>query len=376
MFALALSLSLISSAAAPPTDAELTEFGKALAADFMGGKDPVTSKVDGNLLLDRALNGTKVPDDFRRGFVKGLAQGFRQSFGALAAETGNGGSVRWMRNVKIDGQSGVQLRVLYKGGAFNFVEFLVVKDGVGTLRIADFYDLANGSFRSEDVRLLALPVLADLKLDSLDRMLGKEQSLLKHIDSLQKINDASIKSDWEGVRTVWTGLPKEVQEHRLFIKPYISALSSIDEAAYAKAMARYLTLYPDDAAAQVMGIDFYFLRKRWPDCLKAIAAVEKRAGADAWFDYLRGAVLTEDKKLGEAKTSLEAAVKREPSLPEPYYSLIDLALLEKKFADAAKWMGACEKATGVSFDAHAQGFEEFLASKEGKAWDKAHPAVK
>jgi hypothetical protein len=376
MFALALSLSLLTSANAPPSDAELTELGKSLAADFMAGKDPVTSRVDGNLLLDRALNGTKVPDDFRRGFVKGLGQGFRSSFGALATEMGNGGSVRWTRNVKLDGGVGVQLRVLYKGGAFNFVEFLVVRDGAGTLRIADFYDLANGTFRSEDVRLLALPVLAELKLDTLDRILGKEQPMLKHIDTLQKINDLSIKGDWEGVRTVWTGLPKDIQEHRLFIKPYISALSNIDEAAYAKAMARYLTLYPDDAAAQVMGIDFYFLRKKWPDCTRAIAAVEKRAGPDAWFDYLRGAVHLEDKKPAEAKVALEAAVKREPTLPEPYYSLIDLGLLEKKWADTAKWMSACEKATGVSFDAHAKGFEEFLASKEGKAWDKAHPAVK
>jgi hypothetical protein len=372
--ALALSLSLLS--AAPPTDAELTELGKSLAADFMAGKDGVTSKVDGNALLDRSLNGTRVPEDFRRGFVKGLSQGFRQSWGALAKEMESGGSVRWTRNVTIEGKPGVQLRVLYKGGAFNFVEFLVFKDATGALRIADFYDVANGSWRSEDVRLLALPVLADLKLDTLDRMLGKESSMLKHIDALQKINNASVKADWEGVRTVWNGLPKDIQEHRLFIKPYISALSNIDEAAYTKAMARYLALYPDDAAAQVMGIDFYFLRKKWPDVLKAIAAVEKRAGEDSWFDYLRGSVLLEDKKNAEAKAALEAAVKREPTLAEPYYTLIDVGLLEKKWADVAKWMTACEKATGVSFDPQAKGFEGFFASKEGKAWDKAHRPVK
>lgn len=367
--ALALSLAVV---AAAPTDQELQDFGKALAADFTAGKDPVTNKVDGHALLDRALNGTKVPPEFRTGFVKGLTQGFRQSWGALASELAQGGSIRWTRNVTIDGAPGVQLRVLYKGGAFNFVEFLVAKDASGQLVITDFYDLGSGSFRSADVRMLALPVLADLKLDTLDRMLGKESAMLKHVDTLKKINDASLKADWDGVRTIWNGLPKEIQEHRLFIKPYISALSNLDDKEYAKAMAKYLALYPDDGAAQVMGIDFHFLRKNWPECLKAIAAVEKRAGADAWFDYLRGNVLVEDQKPTEGKAALADAVKREPTLSEPYFSLIDISLAEKKFADTAKWMSACEKATGVSFDAHAKGFEEFLASKEGKAWDKAH----
>lgn len=367
--ALALSLAVV---AAAPSDQELQDFGKGLAADFMAGKDPVTNKVDGHALLDRALNGTKVPPEFRTGFVKGLTQGFRQSWGALASELAQGGSMRWTRNVTIEGAPGVQLRVLYKGGAFNFVEFLVAKDASGQLVITDFYDLASGTFRSADVRMLALPVLADLKLDTLDRMLGKESAMLKHVDTLKKINDASLKADWEGVRTIWAGLPKDIQEHRLFIKPYISALSNVDDKEYAKAMAKYLALYPDDAAAQVMGIDFYFLRKNWPECLKAIAAVEKRAGADAWFDYLRGNVLVEDKKPTEGKAALADAVKREPTLAEPYFSLIDVSLVERKFAETAKWMGACEKATGVSFDAHAKGFEDFLASKEGKAWDKAH----
>lgn len=370
--AFALSAALL---AAAPTDQELTEFGKSLAADFTAGKDPITPKVDGSALLDRALNGTTVPASFRTGFLKGLGQGFRQSWGALVAEIAQGGTIRWTRNVTTDGLPAVQLRVLYKGGAFNFVEFLVTKDASGNLSIVDFYDLASGSLRSNDVRLLALPVLADLKLDTLDKMLGKEASMINHVSSLKKMNDASLKADWEGVRTVWQGLPKEIQEHRLFIKPYISALSNIDEKEYAKAMGKFLTLYPDDAAAQVMGIDFFYLRKKWPECIKAIGAVEKRAGADTWFDYLRGNVLVEDKKLAEGKASLEAGVKREPSLPEPYYSLIDISLLEKKYAETAKWMVACEKATGITFDAHAQGFEEFLASKEGKAYDKAHPAT-
>ncbi|MFO0594998.1 MAG: hypothetical protein U0228_06830 [Myxococcaceae bacterium] len=370
---IALALTLVLSAA--PTDAELTELGKTLAQEFMSGSDPVTSRVDANAMLDRSLNGTKVPDDFRRGFTKGLLQGFKQSWGALAKELSQGGSVKWTRNLSIDGQRGVQLRILYKGGAFNFVEFLVSKDASNALRLVDFYDLANGSWRSEDVRMLAFPLLADLKLDTLDRMLGKEESqLIKHIDSLKKMNEASLKGDWAGVETIWASLPRDVQDHRLFIKPYISALSNGDEGKYQKAMARFLALYPDDAAAQVMGIDFYFLRKKWPECMKSIAAVEKRAGSDAWFSVLRGNAQVGNGKAAEAKKELELAMSAEPKLPDPYYTLIDMALGEKKWADVAKWMNQCEKNTGVTFDAHAQGFEGFLASKEGKAYDKAHPA--
>lgn len=371
---LALALSLAAFAAAP-SDQELTDFGKLLASEITVGKDPISSRVDGDALLDRALNGAKVPPEFRKGFMKGLRESFPRTWGALVAEVAQGGSIRWTRNVSIEGHRGVQLRVLFKDGAFNFVEFLVNKNG-DSLTIIDLYDLSSGTLRSTDLRMLLVPLLADLKLDALDRLLGKEQVVLKHADTLKKLNEANTKGEWEKVRSLWQALPKELQDHRLFIRQYISALSSLDEKEYVRAMARYLALYPDDAAAQVMGIDFHFLRKKWPECLRAIAAVEKRAGPDAWFDYLRGNVMLEDRKLPEAKAALAEAVKREPSLGKPYYLLIDISLHEKRFADTTKWMTACEKATGVTFDTQVEGFEEFLASKEGKAWVKAHPAVK
>ncbi len=362
--ALVLSLTLC----AAPTDAELTRFGQAIAFDFMAGQDGASSRMDLEALVDRSLSGVTLPDGFRKGFIKGLKQGFDQSWRALATEVSNGGTVAYRRNVTLEGQPAVQLRVLYKSGAFNFVEFMVAKGATGELRIVDFYDLANGSLRSADMRMLALPVLGDLQLNVVERLLGKEQTMYKHLPALTRINNAMNAGKWEDVRTVWTGLPKDIQDHRLFLKPYIAALSTLDDAAYQKMMAHYLGLYPDDAAAQVMGIDFYYLRKKWPQCRTAIVAVEKRAGSDAWFDMLRGSVALGEDKPAEVRKSLALALEKEPTLKDPYFMLIDLALGEKKWAEVSKWMLAAGDKLGVEFDVKAKGFEAFAASKEGKAY--------
>lgn len=369
------ALLAVTIAAAPPADSELTDFGKAIAADLSAGKDGISSRVDFGRLVDRALVGITAPEGFRGGFIKGLKQGFASSWGAVAKEASTGSSITWRRNVKTDGLPAVQLRMLYKSGAFDFVELLVERSDDGVLKIIDLYDLADGSLRTADMRMLAIPVIGDLKAGTVEKLLGSESKLSQHVSALRTMNEAVNKGDFASVRTTWKALPVEVREHRLFFKPYISALSELDDPDYEKAMGRYLALYPDDPAAQVMGIDFYFLRKRWPQCNAAIDAVEKRVGDDGWFDVLRGsAAIQQGKaKLPEMKKFMARAIEKDPTLKEPYMNLIDAGLTEKKWADVSKWMLLAEKNLGLTFNVGVQGFEGFAASKEGKAYAKTHP---
>lgn len=260
--------------------------------------------------------------------------------------------------------------MLFKDGAFNFFELAVRKDASGALKVVDVWELTAGSLRSEDLRLVAVPVLGELEQGVLERILGKDQALTRHMADLRKMNEAVRDGRPAEAATVYTTLPKELQEHRLFLRAYIGAV--VDTPAYEGAMGRYLALYPTDTAALVMGIDYYFLKKNWPKCLAAISAVEKRAGDDAWFDYLRASAATTQEDWALARKHLVAAIGKEPSLPQPYYSLIDVTLTQKKYAETAKWLDAAEKGAGVTFDIDekTEGFTAFTASKEGKAWLK------
>lgn len=370
----ALTLCLLSSAALP-TDAELTAFGRAIAADLSGGKDGVTPRIDFEAMVDRVLSGVEPPAGFRDGFVKGLAQGSQQSWTALATGATGHSSITFKRVTKTDGLPAVELRVLFDAGSFDFVEFLVARRPDGELAIVDIFGIADGALRTESMRMLAIPAMKNLQLSQLERLLGKESKVARHLDDLLKMNQAMNAADYAKVVTVWASLPKEVGEHRLFFKPYIAALSQVKSPDYEASMARFVELYPKDAAAQVMGIDFFFLRGLWAQCLKSITAVEARAGRDAWFDVLRGTVALKQQNVAGAKKSLEAAMTLEPTLKLPWLTRIDLALSEKKWAEVTRYMAGAEKHLGVAFDVSAKGFEGYAASPEGRAWLAAHPRV-
>ena len=372
-----LSLTLALALAAAPTDAELETFGKAIAADLSAGRDGVSPRTDFDALVDRALRGIDTPADFREGFIKGLKQGSSQSWKALASGAAGKATITFKRVTTTAGLPSVSLRVLFDAGAFDFSEFLVEKHD-GTLVIVDIFGLADGALRSETMRLLAIPAMKNLQLSALEKVMGRESKLAAHAGDLLQMNQALNQSDYATAIATWGALPLEVREHRLFMKPYITALSQSDaqSAEYEKAMGRYLQLYPEDAAAQVMGIDFYFLRKRWPQCLGSISAVEARAGKDAWFDVLRGSVALQKGDLKGAKKQMEAAIAQEPTLKTPYLNRIDIARNEKNWKDMTKVMNQAEQHVGLVFDVGAPGFEGYAASAEGKAYAKAHPGVK
>lgn len=365
--ALLLSLSLC----AAPSNVELEKFGRELAADLSAGKDTLSRQTDYETLVARALRDVTAKPEWRKGLTQGFKQGFTSSWEAVARTLSNGGSVTFKKVVTFDGEAAVQLRVLFKDGAFNFLELPVRKDASGALKIIDVWELTAGTSRSEDLRLLAVPVLGDLEKGVLDRLLGKDSAISKHVADLRKMNEAIRDGRPKEAATLYASLPKEVQDHRLFLRAHVSAVMD-DEPEYEKAMGRYLSLYPSDPAAQVMGIDYYFLRKNWPKCLAAVAEVEKRAGQDAWFEFLRASAAMTQKDWATARKHLETAIEREPTLPNPYYTLIDVTMAQKKYGDTAKWLDATEKAVGVEFnvDASTAGFEDFVASKEGKAWLK------
>ncbi|MFZ5444037.1 MAG: tetratricopeptide repeat protein [Myxococcota bacterium] len=372
-----LSALLVVSLCAAPTPAELEKFGRDLAADLSAGKDTLSRQTDYETLVARALRDLDTKADWRKGLTQGFKQGFAASWEAVARTIADGGSVTFKKVITLDGEQGVQLRVLFKEGAFNFLELPVRKDASGALKIIDVWELTAGTSRSEDLRLLAVPVLGDIEKGVLDRLLGKDSAISKHVGDLRKMNEAIRDGRPKEAATIYAALPKEVQEHRLFLRAHVSAVMD-DDAAYEKAMGRYLALYPGDTAAQVMGIDYYFLRKNWPKCLAAIAEVEKRTGPDAWFEFLRASAAMTQKDWPVARKHLEAAVAREPTLANPYYTLIDVTMAQKKFGDTAKWLDATEKAVGVQFDIApgTAGFEDFVASKEGKAWLKKRPVKK
>jgi hypothetical protein len=367
---LALVCSVVLSAA--PSEAELTQLGQTIAADFAAGRDGLSSRMDVSALIDRALSGISTPEDIREGLLKGATSGFAKSWAALAAEIAEGGSLVYKRNVVLAGAPAIQMRIAHKAGDLDFIEFVVVKTPKGELRIVDFYDFAIGSLRSEEARSVLVAQLAELEKGPVDRLFSKPDPLARNAAAVRTMSTATGQNQFAEVKAAWDALPKDAQDHPWFLKRFVMAAANGDDALYQQAMTRFLTLYARDPAAQMMGIDFHYLRKEWNACLKSIAAVEQRAGPDATIDVLRGSVMLEAGRPREARSAFQAATLKEPTRRDAHLILFSLALKDRNWAELRKVMDDGEKAAGIKFRPQAEELREFVASKDGKEWLKAH----
>lgn len=375
-----LAVALAAGPAAPST-AELEGVGRDLAAQLSQGVDALGPLVNANAMADRAFAGVTLPKGFRDGFDRSF-KSMGTKLGAMVTQSVKGGArLSFRKVVMLDGLPALQLRLLLPSGAFTILELALQRGAEGRFEVVDLYDLSAGELKSVEIRRLALAALAESDQSILDKLMGKEQLLIKHAADIQAMTASVTSGRYEDALRQYEALPKAVQEQRSVLRNGITAAAEVDTKKYEQAIGRYLTLYPNDAASNVMAIDFYFFRKRWADVEKAIGIVEARVGKDEpWFEVLRGSVAMEQHHDDDAKKHFVAAIARDKTFTDPYFVLMDLAKKEQRWADLAKWLEAIEADAHVELKdpATVEGNEAFVASKEGKAflkrWRAAHGA--
>jgi tetratricopeptide (TPR) repeat protein len=359
-------------AAAPISQPELTALGNRIAADYAAGRDGLTQLLDVDGLLDRTLAGVPAPEDFLRGFRNGAKKTTIPMGANLLKEAKAGGTIAFRSLGRNGGEDVIRLRLLSSGGAFNYFELFTARGGGGALRVVDVYDLADGGTLSATIRRLALLALAEAKQGLLDRLGGKEQVFLKSAATIKKMSRARVEGRHAEVLSIYETLPREIQEEPVFMRQVVYASMELDQDKYRRAMERYIRRHPDDPAANVMAIDACFLRKDWAGANKAIDGVERHVGTDdGWLALLRGSVAKTAGDLAGARRHFEEATRREPALTQAHANLLDLALKAGDWAAAARALSGLEQAGQPIADLRkVEGFEGFVASKEGKAFLK------
>lgn len=359
-------------AAAPITQPELTALGNRIAADYAAGRDGLTPLMDVDGLLDRTLVGVPASEDFLRGFRNGARKTTIPMGANLLKEAKAGGAIAFRSLGRNAGEDVIRIRLLSAGGAFNYFELFTARGGGGALRVVDVYDLADGGTLSANIRRLALMALAESKQGFLDRLGGKEQVFLKSAATIKKMTLARAEGRHAEVLSIYETLPREIQEEPVFMRQVVYASMELDQEKYRRAMERYIRRHPDDPAANVMAIDACFLRKDWAGAYKAIDGVERHVGTDdGWLALLRGSVAKTAGDLPGARSNFEQAVRREPALTQAHANLLDLALGARDWAAVARALAGLEQAGQPIADLRkVDGFEGFVASKEGKAFLK------
>jgi hypothetical protein len=372
-----LSASLLSAAllSATLTPAEVTTVGNDIVNDFAAGKDGITSRFDTQIFVDRVMAGVDARSDFLTGFREGVTKSLKPG-DALLRGVQNGSTVTFRKAVTFESSPAVQLRLLNKDGSFNVLELILTKNAVGTVKVVDVWNLLDGDRDSDRVHRMAVLAAADNNQGVLDKLMGKEQALVKNLPTLNAFTEAVKKQAWPDVVAAYKKMPPVLQDDGTIAKRYLVAIQQVDATEYRAAMAKYLAAHAADASASVMAIDYYFTGKNWPDVLKAIDVVEKRVGADdGWLEILRGNTELSAGKRPAAHAHYLEATKREPLLRSGYDMLLQMSVDDKNNAETAKWLGAMETDAKLQLNdiSALPMFAGFVASKEGKAFLKKHP---
>jgi hypothetical protein len=344
-------------------------FGDKVVAGVVGATEPAIRMVDWSELATRGIRDLDLSEEQKKGFVDGFVGSAGQKFfGSIQAEVKKGGSYKLIQNRMIGKERRVKLRLIDAQGAFNYHDFIVEVIGNQT-RAVDVDVLVSGEPLSATVGRLLLPLVAEQSKGVLERLKGRDADYVTHMKKMREMNDA-IPSNPRAALAIYRQLPVKMQQEKAVLINRIRAASTLEEPEYLAALEEFRKLFPNDVAVDVMSLDYFILRKKYPEALEALNRVEAREGADAYLNVMRANTLFLNEDIDRAIDAALKAVAAEPDLTPAVHALLALQLQKGDQKGAAETLIAGE-ARNIQFTQFAEN-PAFQALRASKLYTKAN----
>jgi tetratricopeptide (TPR) repeat protein len=358
-----------------PTDDECRQFAKAWeAAVASGDLAAINRLIDWEVVLDRATADIEVPAKGRNAFLGGVRKvlnGPRGLSGQLAAESKNGGQLKLLRiHTDDEQQKRVLFRVLAAQRGLNYHDLLVVRQADGNVRAADIYIFATAEMVSQTFRRSYISVAADASKSAIARLTQSESDYVKHVKDFQEIISSVHSGRPQQALDIYARLPDSLKKDKNILVLRVAAASAVDEQQYDEAMDALRTCCPDDPCVDLIGLDSYFIHKKYAAARKAIDRLDKSLGGDPYLDVLRASAYLGEKRYQEARECAVRAAKAEQDLVSAYWTQVTIALEQKDFDEVTKLLVFIEKDLHVELSdlTTAPEYAEFVKSPQYQKW--------
>lgn len=322
-------------------------------------KDQLKSRVEIEGLLSRILAGFHMSSDMESGFRKGLRQAVLSQEGGIFAEAA-GGKARFLRLADVRGQGGALVRILQKQGGVAYFYLMPLITG-GPIRFVDLYVMATGTFTSENMRDVMIPMLSAEGADT-----GELTA------AMSRIKTAKDSGNAKAVISACESLPPNLRNRPAMRMVYVQALmDSGDEAAYLKELQRIEREEPDSISTTFKLLDLYALKKNWQEAAASGLRVDKSIGGDAYLKALSATCLANAGQLDEAGNLFDEAEAMEPDLPEVVIFRLHLDRCRKDYPALVKKLDRLKETFSLlpaAFVEQQPDFEAFVQSDEYKQW--------
>jgi tetratricopeptide (TPR) repeat protein len=231
------------------------------------------------------------------------------------------GSVKLMRV----GQRGAQTVALTRFDVgtkgYDYLEFVLERDGTGQYRAVDWYQLSRGELVSGTAGAIGR-LLIDPDPDLIHALFGVVQIDEHLLQNLKDIGARQRAGDYAGALAAMEQLPPAIADSRtiLMMRVTAAALAGRGES-YHSTLAVLAAKYGDDPSAAFMLIDHYLHVGQFDQALRALAFIERRVGADGVTNMLKANINLRSGNYEQAVTFAQRSIRIEPDLKEGYYSL-------------------------------------------------------
>ena len=323
-------------------------------------------------LLERTFSGFQFAAAERIKIAEGAKESLSGRKGGILDGT-LGGNGAFLRLADIHGQGAALIRVMTPQGAI-VLAYLMPKFTGSEARLVDVFLLATGTFISETMRDVMIPMIGSLKKSGM----GNYNTML---EASQKLMKARQSGDNEKVITTCESLPPELRKRPAFRTVYLEALMNReDTAAYQRELVRILREEPDSVTTSFKLMDLYLLKKNWSEAAAAALKVEEFVGGEGYLRAMAGMCLSWAGDFEEAARLFDDAEKMEPEMVEVLSFRLHLDCARGDFPAMVRGMEKMKEKfsrqpTPELLVADYPKFQEFIDSAEYKQWKESSSAA-
>jgi len=310
-----------------------------------GNSQPIQDLIDVNSVCDIALSpytsesSAAQMNEAKTGFKTGVSGVFPANItDEIDFALADGGDYRFLRFRELDGYRTALFRFQLGGdeGGINYHELLLGKVN-GQVKVVDLFVYTNGERFSQTFRRAFLPLAQEIDQSTISRLLGG--SNVSDINQMIAVSKAIQSENPQRVLSLYDQLPANLKQDKNMLMNRIQAgamMMSYDNLGnilnaepYLSALSDFKKFHPNDKALPLLMIDYHVLKGELDGALSTIDALNTFIGGDAYLLVLKADTCHLMEDIPQAKQFLNAAIEQDPNLPDPYYTMLDIAFVEK-----------------------------------------------
>jgi tetratricopeptide (TPR) repeat protein len=316
----------------PPSDSEAQQFATSFEKTLASGDTAaINAAINIDALLRRAILGIDLPQNVRQNLANGAKAFLTGPEGiapGLTKRVAKGGRFRLLHVHRQGNEQRALFRFTNDQGGIDYLDFILVRDVDGKVRIGDSYDYTKGESDSDDIHEEGLCNAAATSPELLGKLCPMDRDYVTNVSAVRKMGELVAAKRFREALDIYQGMPQLLKNHRYVLQERVLACCNL-EGQFDEAILAFRAAFPADPGIDVYLLNYYPLHRQFDDALACIDRLDRAVGGDPLLDAYRVIIHVQKGNLAAAKKCAQNALAAEPESPMARTSSNLVSLIEK-----------------------------------------------